>query len=255
MLDKTKTRQERIKALLKAFTKAHDSLVLDKKRTLQIEINQDVGNYFSIGETKDTFRISVSELLLWASDEVLDCLALMLIARCYRVAYRPELWTKVKEFLADKEVVQKGQKAYMDKRSRVIPTSTGKHHDLADSFKRVREKYFSDAECAPMDLEGPDRPAVVWSTQKTYKRFGYWMGDYNLIVISRVLDSQKVPNFVLDYVVYHELLHKKHGAINLAGARECHHWDFNLEERKFDKHKEAEAFLSKVYKTKGQCLL
>ena len=185
----------------------------------------------------------------------MDCLANFLVARCYKVPYRPELWERVKAFLAEKEVVGKGQKAYLDKKTRVIPTSRGKHHDLSDCLKRVRTKYFSAPECAPMGLEGPDRPAVVWSRQRTYKRFGYWMQDYNLIVISRVLDSPQVPDYVVDYVLYHEILHKKHGAINLAGARESHHQTFNLDERRFEHHKDAEAFLQKVYKTKGQCLM
>jgi len=248
------TRQARIRVLLKAFTKAHDSLMVDNKRTLELLVKEDVGSYFTIAEAKHLFRVSISDIFLWAPDDVMECLALYIVARCYKVPYRPELWEKVKAYLSDKDVVEKGQKAFLKKRTRVLQTSKGMHHDLAEAFKRVRTKYFSGPDCVDMGLEGPDRPAVVWSKQRTHSRFGYWMEDYNIIVINRILDSPQVPEKVVDFVLYHEILHKKHGSINLAGAREAHHQVFNLDERRFEGQKEAETFLAKVYKTRGQCL-
>jgi hypothetical protein len=250
-----RTRQERIKVLLDAFTKAHDALMLDNKHRLEILIKEDVGSYFTIAEAKGLFRVSVSDIFLWAPDDVMGCLARYIVARCYKAPYRPELWERVKAYLSEKDVVDKGQKAFLKKRSRVLPTSKGRHHDLTEAFKRVKAEYFSGPDCAELGLEGPDRPAVVWSKQRSHCRFGYWMEGYNVIVINRILDSPQVPERVIDYVLYHEVLHKKHGAINLAGVRESHHQVFNLDERRFEGHKEAEAYLQKIYKTRGQCLM
>jgi hypothetical protein len=70
------------------------------------------------------------------------------------------------------------------------------HNELLDSFNRVNNEYFS---------EMLDRPNLVWG-QDSKRTLGHYNYQNNTITISTILKGQLN---LLDYVMYHELLHKK----------------------------------------------
>ena len=93
---------------------------------------------------------------------------------------------------------------------------------LQESFNRVNEKYFSNW-LEPANL--------VWGGHSFTKLGTYTYAD-NTITISKALaDSQEL----LDYVMYHEMLHKKHKYKTSDGGRSHHHTaEFRREEARFD---------------------
>jgi hypothetical protein len=55
-----------------------------------------------------------------------------------------------------------------------------------------------------------------------------------------------VPEFVVDFIVYHELLHKKHG-LRWSGSRaHAHTPEFRRDERRFPGMAEAERVLRRI---------
>ena len=115
----------------------------------------------------------------------------------------------------------------------------GTFHDLDASFTRVNDRYFAG---------GIAKPRLAWSVTFTGRKFGHydWIGDS--IMISRTLDSPQVPSFVVDFVMYHELLHKKHGLRWANGRGMAHTAGFYREERLFAEYEQAEAALQKLTK-------
>ncbi len=63
-------------------------------------------------------------------------------------------------------------------------------------------------------------------------------------MISRTLDYADVPAFVIDFVMYHELLHKKLGVAWRNGRRAVHTPAFRREENRFEQYTAAEAALA-----------
>jgi hypothetical protein len=110
-------------------------------------------------------------------------------------------------------------------------------YDLGDAFDRVNTGYLG-GQCA--------RPCLTWSRAFTGRKFGHYDPVHDTVMISASLDSQQVPKYVVDYVVYHELLHKKHGANWSNGRRYVHTLEFKRDERRFSRYAEAEAVLSKL---------
>ena len=55
------------------------------------------------------------------------------------------------------------------------------------------------------------RPGLVWSRQLTGRKFGHYDFIQDTVMLSRTLDHHDVPALLVDYIMYHELLHKKHG--------------------------------------------
>jgi hypothetical protein len=65
-------------------------------------------------------------------------------------------------------------------------------------------------------------------------------------MLSLSLDHPEVPEYVVDFVMYHELLHKKHGETVINGRRFVHTASFRREEQQFEKYAEATAFLNTI---------
>jgi hypothetical protein len=74
---------------------------------------------------------------------------------------------------------------------------------------------------------------MSWSQTKTRRILGHYDPAHNAIIISRIFDHVAVPRYVLEYIVYHEMLHLKH-PVRLRGSRRCvHSAEFQAEEKLF----------------------
>jgi hypothetical protein len=223
-------------------------MYLEEMKDVRVRIKDDADNYYTVEEGERGLTIEVSDVFLHAQEDVLEALSLVILSKVYMVPYMPDLWERVKGYLESDDCIERSQRAFLQRSKTVRRSPRGDHHDLRRSLGRIKERYFSE------EGFGFKEPTVVWSSRRSHQKFGYWMADYNIIVVNRVLDNPNVPEDVVDFVVFHELLHKKHGFLNLAGASEAHYQSFNLDERRFDGHEEVERFLGKIYKTRGKCL-
>ncbi|MBI2523500.1 SprT-like domain-containing protein [Candidatus Woesearchaeota archaeon] len=105
---------------------------------------------------------------------------------------------------------------------------------LEKSFDKINEKYFFGF------LETPN---LAW--HNSIRRLGSYEYGSDTISISRVLleDSD-----LMDYVIYHEMLHKKF-KFSSSNGRTCHHTrEFKEMERKFDNSMEMEQRIKRIGK-------
>jgi len=121
----------------------------------------------------------------------------------------------------------------------VIDGARGAFHDLAASFERVNATYF-DGQLG--------RPRLTWSRSFTGRKFGHYDELRDWVMVSSTLDHHDVPAFVVDYLMFHELLHKKHGIRWVNGRGHAHTREFYAEERRFPRFAEADAWLTKLAK-------
>lgn len=116
-------------------------------------------------------------------------------------------------------------------------TTRGKHKDLLRSFQRVNECYFDN---------GLSLPHLVWSKRLTYRKFGHYQEDTDTVLISRSLDSPDISNSTLDYVMFHELLHKELGSKHSNGRRYSHTKGFQAQEATYQGIQEAKSALKSI---------
>jgi predicted metal-dependent hydrolase len=84
---------------------------------------------------------------------------------------------------------------------------------------------------------------MTWSREHARNRLGHYDPAHNAIVISRVFDHPRVPEFVVEYIVYHEMLHLRH-PVKVRGSRRCvHSAEFQADEKLFPRLTEAQKFL------------
>jgi hypothetical protein len=89
---------------------------------------------------------------------------------------------------------------------------------------------------------------VTWGKRTTYRRFGLWHSQSRVIEISKTLDSPLVPEFVVNFILYHELLHVKRG---VKKGKRHHDAQFRILEKKYPQYKEANEFLRNIHKNRG----
>jgi hypothetical protein len=119
----------------------------------------------------------------------------------------------------------------------VTDNSIGIWHDLAKSYERVNVAYFSSSLA---------RPRLIWSPVFTSRKFGHYDQAHDTVMISATLDRNDVPELAVDFIMYHELLHKKLGVVWANGRKSAHSADFSREERRFLDYDKAQIVLKKL---------
>jgi hypothetical protein len=122
--------------------------------------------------------------------------------------------------------------------------STGKVYDLGPVLERVRNRYFDGIDDVSI-CWGAARDSASRRRRRTRTR-SRALATYNFedrtIRVSPVLDSARVPEFVLDWIVYHEMLHHVLPSEGGNGRRRFHTRRFRALERGFDRYGEALAW-------------
>ena len=109
---------------------------------------------------------------------------------------------------------------------------------LEKSFNRVNEKYFYSL---------IEKPNLIWGNHTLSKLGSYEYGS-DTITISKTLEN--LEQDILDYIMYHEMLHKKHKFTN-RGTKNYHHTiAFKKEEREFENSQLIEKKLKVILRKK-----
>ncbi len=115
-----------------------------------------------------------------------------------------------------------------------FPELPESQHDLTALFNKVNLEYFEN-KLAPKSLH--------WSPRVSLNRLGYYAVEEDRIVISKSLRSKQVPAYVIEFILFHECLHKVMGCVEKRGRRHYHTPEFRTLEKTHQYFHEAEAFL------------
>jgi hypothetical protein len=127
--------------------------------------------------------------------------------------------------------------ATMERYGGVVAQARGLHHDLAESFDRVNAGYFGSR---------LSRPRLVWSRSFAVRKFGHYDHAHDTVMVNSVLDRKTVPEFAVDFIVYHEVLHRQLGITWKRNRIAAHTADFAKNERQFKQYDQAKAVLRKL---------
>ncbi|MGA8300167.1 MAG: SprT-like domain-containing protein [Terriglobales bacterium] len=178
--------------------------------------------------------IRLSDLLEGAPDSVLHAIAHILMAKLYRKPIDRAQSARYRRYVGSHEVSAKARLVRQLRGRKHIRSARGHHYHLEEIFDDLNGRFFHG-------LLG--RPQLTWSREHARNRLGHYDPAHNTIVISRVFDDPRVPRFVVEYIVYHEMLHLKH-PVKLRGSRRCvHSREFLEEEERFPEVGEAKRFL------------
>ena len=109
-------------------------------------------------------------------------------------------------------------------------------------FAELNERYFAG------QLR---RPRLAWSDRPWRRQLGCFDPGLDLIVLNVRLDRPETPRYVVESILFHEMLHVKHPLrVARCGLRadanlEIHSAEFRQEEKRFARYEKARNFLKR----------
>jgi predicted metal-dependent hydrolase len=200
--------------------------------------------FFAFANVNNTIRlrdgkllVRLSDLLEGAPEAVLRAIAHILLAKMYRRPIDRAQAARYRKYVASHEIVRKAHLVRQLRGRKLLRSPRGHFYDLDAVFEELNTRFFHGLMA---------RPRMSWSQGKTRRILGHYDPAHNAIIISRIFDHPGVPRYVLEYIVYHEMLHLKH-PVKLRGSRRCvHSAEFQAEEKLFPRVAEANAFLKRL---------
>jgi predicted metal-dependent hydrolase len=163
-------------------------------------------------------------------------LAYVLVGKLLRKRIPPGAREVYTAYIKSEYIRDKARDSKRARGRKVVTTSKGAVYDLDEIFTQLNEHYFKGQ---------IPKPALTWSARKTYRILGHHDATHEHISISRSLDSASVPRYVVEYVVFHEMLHIAHPTRHVNGRRYNHTAAFKRDERKFAFFEEAELWIER----------
>jgi predicted metal-dependent hydrolase len=197
--------------------------------------------FYSFANINNTIRlregrllVRLSDLLEGAPEPVLRAIAHILLAKMYRKPIEREHSTRYRRHISGHDLSRKAHLVQQIRGRKRIDSAKGNTYDLESIFEDLNTQFFHGLLA---------RPQMTWSRDHARQRLGHYDPAHNAIVVSRVFDHPRIPHYVTEYIVYHEMLHLKH-PVKLRGSRRCvHSAEFQAEEKLFPRLDAAKKFL------------
>ena len=178
--------------------------------------------------------VRISDLCTNMTEATHTALAHILVAKLLR--RRIPVWAR-DSYAAYTRTEEMREASTQNKQARgrkVVTTDKGEVYDLAAIFDKLNFDYFGWS---------IPKPVLTWSARKTYRILGHHDATHQTIVVSRSLDSKDVPKYVVEYIVFHEMLHIHHPTVHHNGRRYNHTPAFRRDEEKFEYFEAAERWI------------
>jgi len=181
--------------------------------------------------------VRFSDLLERAPLPVLEGAAAILLAKIYRRRMPRALAAPYNEYAKSHRTRRRIQAMRSGRvRSSSLPPS-GRHFDLTLLFEQLNARFFAG--------ELP-KPRLGWSTRGWRRQFGSYDPGPNQILLNKKMDRPEIPHFVVEYVLYHEMLHVKHPTRKSGCSLVSHSPEFRAEEKRFPEFDRARKALDRL---------
>jgi hypothetical protein len=179
--------------------------------------------------------VRFSDLLWDAPSEVLDSAFLVLLSKLFRRRPGSETRGRYQDYIAQSHIQDRAQACRSQRGSKRLLPPEGRCHDLAEVFSDLNNRFFDNQVEIRM---------IGWGRNSGRKVLGHWDPAHDTIVVSRVLDTPKVPRFVVEFIVYHEMLHALQQVPSGGRRRTFHPNSFKEAEKLFPDYQKARKFIA-----------
>ena len=178
--------------------------------------------------------VRLSDLMEAAPESVTRALFQILLAKVYRKPIAKQAMIRYRQYTSSGPVTRKAHLIRQVRGRKRIGSAAGRVWDLESIFEDLNLRFFHGLLA---------RPRMAWSRNHARKHLGHYDPAHNAIVVSRALDQPQVPRYVVEYLVYHEMLHLKHPVKLRGSRRRVHSAEFQAEEKLFPHLARAKSFL------------
>lgn len=185
----------------------------------------------------DRIEVRITDILEEAPAPVIEALAQILLSKLFRRQPAAEFNHRYRRYLNRKDVRKALETIRQERGRKQLRDPRGHQFDLVEIFEQLNFKYFFGL---------MSQPALGWSQRPSRSTLGHYDSAHNTIVLSSILDRPGTPRLIVEYVMFHEMLHLRHPAEH-RGVRRCVHTpEFKQAEKAFEGLGEALALLRKL---------
>ncbi len=182
--------------------------------------------------------VRLSDLFSEAPAIVVEALAEILLARVYRLPPSPEARRCYLSWVCNPAVRERSEEIRRARgRPRVLPPQ-GKYFDLDAIFSGLNRRFFNG-----------DLPTcrLGWTPRASRTVLGRYDPAHRAIIVSKSLDAASVPRYVVEYLVFHEMLHARFPLEWRGCRRVIHSSEFRAVEKRFPHYHKARARLKHAF--------
>jgi hypothetical protein len=219
-----------------------------RKVTLRDKAPEIHASFYPFAGLNHTIRLRDSRLYVRVSDilenapvNIHQALAHILVAKLFKKRSTPENERLYQQYSYQPQVQRATDLARQQRGHKMLTDAVGRVYNLDAIFARLNRRYFNGALA---------KPTLSWSQRKTKRILGHHDATHETIVISRSLDCQTVPLCVIEFVLYHEMLHIKHKPRVINGRRVYHTATFRADEKRFIQFDEANDWIDQMANAK-----
>lgn len=197
--------------------------------TLELVINENRSTMLNVlARKKDFAKLSMHKMFLDAPEDVISAIAHYVRGTRREKGYKDLL---IRGFIQSN--LEKFDYSHQLDESKFV--HEGRYYDLKQSYDFLNRRYFNNR----LDLK------ITWYGSwgrrcRSKVTFGQYFDHLKLVKIHRVLDDPFFPDFFVDFVIYHEMLHHLvPGYLDEKGIFRVHGPEFKLRESQFEHFEEA----------------
>lgn len=179
-------------------------------------------------------RVRITDILEAAPAPIQESLAFILLAKLFRREVPPKYAQRYRRYLNRHEVRRALHLVRQIRGRKLLDPPEGCHYDLEDIFEELNQRFFDGLMA---------RPKLGWSRRASRVALAHYDPSHNSIVVSRALDRPDVPRLVIEYVMFHEMLHLRYPAEHAGTVRRVHTKEFREAERRFPELRKVKSLL------------
>jgi hypothetical protein len=182
----------------------------------------------------DRIEVGISDVLLGVSPGVTEALAEILLSRLARRPPSQEARACYLACVLSPSINRRAEKARRARGFKIMLPPRGRQFDLEEIFAGINAKLFKGL---------VPRTRLGWSMKRSRTILGHHDPAHEAIIISRLLDSPRTPRLLVEFIVYHEMLHIRFPVERNHHRRIIHSREFREAERKFPEYDQARRLL------------
>lgn len=201
---------------------------------IHVEFRRFANANSSIRLENGRIEVRITDLLAVAPAPIIEALAYILLSKLYRKPIPPNYNHQYRLYLNRKDVRTSLHSLRQNRGRKFLSGAQGQCYNLDQLFEELNAKHFFGMMA---------RPELGWSRRPSRTMLGHYDPSHHVIILSSILDRPAVPRLVVEFVMFHEMLHLKH-PVDHRGARRCVHTpEFRASEKEFPGLAEAKLLL------------
>ena len=168
--------------------------------------------------------VDISDLLEGAPAPIQEALAVILLSKLFRRSPEKSVLARYRRYFDRVEMRGQLQLAKQERGRKLFRDPKGKYYDLKQIFESLNRQYFEGS---------MTWPNLGWSMRPSRTTLGHYDPCHHMIVLSCLLDNPDAKPLIVEYVLFHEMLHLQYPTEQRTLRRCVHTSAFKEAERQF----------------------